>query len=169
MERRSRVVLTPVCDGPFRSGPKVVDLEAELVACLEDLGFTTPCAQIWYWNTLNTQDACLAECLAALDEPYNEPDGSLNAAGVPCGPIYSVDQVFADPQVQHLGIAAPLAFADAAGEILKLLPALARHGCLPPGAVAELTAGSVHPRQVADGASGIAKLIARLNDEGVRD
>ncbi len=30
----------------------------------------------------------------------------LNAAGVPCGPIYSVDQVFADPQVQHLGAAA---------------------------------------------------------------
>lgn len=26
----------------------------------------------------------------------------LNRAGVPCGPIYSVDQVFADPQVQHL-------------------------------------------------------------------
>ena len=29
----------------------------------------------------------------------------FNAAGVPCGPIYSIDQVFADPQVQHLGIA----------------------------------------------------------------
>lgn len=29
----------------------------------------------------------------------------LNAAGVPCGPIYSVDQMFADAQVQHLGIA----------------------------------------------------------------
>jgi crotonobetainyl-CoA:carnitine CoA-transferase CaiB-like acyl-CoA transferase len=29
----------------------------------------------------------------------------LNAAGVPCGPIYSIDQMFADPQVQHLGIA----------------------------------------------------------------
>jgi formyl-CoA transferase len=26
----------------------------------------------------------------------------LNRAGVPCGPIYSVDQVFADPQVTHL-------------------------------------------------------------------
>ncbi|MPZ56002.1 MAG: CoA transferase [Rhizobiales bacterium] len=26
----------------------------------------------------------------------------LNKAGVPCGPIYSVDQVFADPQVKHL-------------------------------------------------------------------
>ncbi|WP_371425156.1 CaiB/BaiF CoA transferase family protein [Tardiphaga sp.] len=29
----------------------------------------------------------------------------LNAAGVPCGPIYSVDQMFADAQVKHLGIA----------------------------------------------------------------
>src|SRR5262245_37009554 len=26
----------------------------------------------------------------------------LNAAGVPCGPIYTVDQVYADPQVSHL-------------------------------------------------------------------
>src|SRR3989440_7749830 len=30
----------------------------------------------------------------------------LNAAGVPCGPIYTVDQTFADPQVQHLEAAA---------------------------------------------------------------
>jgi formyl-CoA transferase len=29
----------------------------------------------------------------------------LNAAGVPCGPIYAMDQVFADPQVQHMGVA----------------------------------------------------------------
>jgi len=29
----------------------------------------------------------------------------LNEAGVPCGPIYSIDQMFADPQVKHLGIA----------------------------------------------------------------
>ncbi len=32
----------------------------------------------------------------------------LNAAGVPCGPIYSIDRMFADPQVQHLGIAQPV-------------------------------------------------------------
>ncbi len=31
----------------------------------------------------------------------------LNEAGVPCGPIYSIDQVFADPQVQHLQMARP--------------------------------------------------------------
>ena len=32
----------------------------------------------------------------------------FNRAGVPCGPIYSVDQVFADPQVRHLGAAVPV-------------------------------------------------------------
>jgi len=32
----------------------------------------------------------------------------LNAAGVPCGPIYTIDQVFDDPQVRHLGVAAPV-------------------------------------------------------------
>jgi crotonobetainyl-CoA:carnitine CoA-transferase CaiB-like acyl-CoA transferase len=29
----------------------------------------------------------------------------LNRAGVPCGPINRIDQVFADPQVRHIGIA----------------------------------------------------------------
>ena len=33
----------------------------------------------------------------------------LNAAGVPCGPIYKMDEVFADPQVRHVGIARPVA------------------------------------------------------------
>ena len=32
----------------------------------------------------------------------------LNEAGVPSGPILSIDQVFANPQVQHLGMAAPI-------------------------------------------------------------
>jgi crotonobetainyl-CoA:carnitine CoA-transferase CaiB-like acyl-CoA transferase len=30
---------------------------------------------------------------------------AMNDAGVPCGPILSIDQVFANPQVQHLGMA----------------------------------------------------------------
>jgi formyl-CoA transferase len=29
----------------------------------------------------------------------------LNQAGIPCGPIYTIDQTFADPQVRHLGVA----------------------------------------------------------------
>ena len=32
----------------------------------------------------------------------------FNAAGVPCGPIYAINEVFADPQVKHLGIAQPV-------------------------------------------------------------
>jgi formyl-CoA transferase len=33
---------------------------------------------------------------------------AFEKVGLPCGPIYSIDQVFADPQVQHLEIAAPV-------------------------------------------------------------
>jgi len=33
---------------------------------------------------------------------------TLEQAGVPAGPIYQLDEVFADPQVQHLGIAVPM-------------------------------------------------------------
>ncbi|MBV8913889.1 MAG: CoA transferase, partial [Acetobacteraceae bacterium] len=32
----------------------------------------------------------------------------FEGAGIPCGPIYNIDQVFADPQVKHLGLAAPV-------------------------------------------------------------
>jgi len=43
----------------------------------------------------------------------------FNRAGVPCGPIHTIDQVFADPQVRHLGIAQPSARSD--GSRLGLL------------------------------------------------
>ena len=36
----------------------------------------------------------------------------LNDAGVPCGPIYDMQQVFADPQVAHLGAAVVVAHAQ---------------------------------------------------------
>jgi formyl-CoA transferase len=32
----------------------------------------------------------------------------LNDAGVPCGPIYRVDEAFDDPQVRHLEMAQPV-------------------------------------------------------------
>lgn len=37
-----------------------------------------------------------------------EWDEILTAAGVPCGPIYQIDETFADPQVRHLGIGAEI-------------------------------------------------------------
>ena len=40
----------------------------------------------------------------------------LNEAGVPCGPVNTVAETFSDPQVQHLGLAAPISHPTA-GEI----------------------------------------------------
>jgi formyl-CoA transferase len=40
----------------------------------------------------------------------------MNAAGIPCGPIYTIDQAFADPQVRHLGIAQTV-HSEALGDI----------------------------------------------------
>jgi formyl-CoA transferase len=33
---------------------------------------------------------------------------TLNEAGIPCGPVNTIDQTFADPQVEHLGLAQPI-------------------------------------------------------------
>ncbi len=54
------------------------------------------------------------DALNAAIESYTRSRSSdelvetLNSAGVPCGPIYSIDEVFADPQVQHLGMSKPV-------------------------------------------------------------
>jgi formyl-CoA transferase len=52
----------------------------------------------------------LNERLAAITatKPSAQWIAALNEAGVPCGPINSIDQTFAEPQVQHLGIARPV-------------------------------------------------------------
>ena len=36
----------------------------------------------------------------------------LNAAGVAAGPIYRIDEVFADKQVRHIGVATDMATPD---------------------------------------------------------
>jgi crotonobetainyl-CoA:carnitine CoA-transferase CaiB-like acyl-CoA transferase len=52
------------------------------------------------------RDALNAEINALTERKSTDKWVSeLNAAGVPCGPIYSIDQVFGDEQVRHLGIA----------------------------------------------------------------
>ena len=49
-------------------------------------------------------NAEMSKALAA--KPSAHWIDTLNAAGIPTGPIYSMDQVFADPQVKHIGAAA---------------------------------------------------------------
>src|SRR5947199_4804565 len=54
-------------------------------------------------DRLRNRDALNAELETFLATRSNaEWLDRLNEAGVPCGPIHSIDQVFADPQVSHL-------------------------------------------------------------------
>ncbi|GIX49348.1 MAG: CoA transferase [Candidatus Tectimicrobiota bacterium] len=70
---------------------------------ITDPRFDTPQHRQQHRDELN---AIITECLQ--QRPAAEWVELLNAAGVPCGPIYTIDQTFADPQVRHLRIAQPL-------------------------------------------------------------
>ena len=65
------------------------------------------------WSSAKRRAANRAALNAAIEaETLKHPNAwwveRLETAGVPCGPILSVDQVFADPQVRHLGVATPV-------------------------------------------------------------
>ena len=55
----------------------------------------------------------------------------FNAEGVPCGPVYSMDQVFADEQVKHLGLAFPVRHPQL-GEINLVRSPIQMPGVEPP-------------------------------------
>jgi formyl-CoA transferase len=89
----------------------------------------------------------------------------LNDVGVPCGPIYRMDEVFADTQVQHLGLAATVPCAD--GDDLTLVA---------PAFTLSRTPSSMRNAMGAAGAESDAILhelgydaaaIAALRDDGV--
>jgi len=62
--------------------------------------YATPAARLKNRDALNAEiDKIMMHRTSA------EWVDALNEKGVPCGPIYSIDQVFADPQVKHLDIA----------------------------------------------------------------
>lgn len=47
--------------------------------CLRELGFSEPCMEIWYYNTIHTRNVCLRDCLLLLQSPHHVPNGNLNA------------------------------------------------------------------------------------------
>ena len=60
--------------------------------CIQDLGFSPACAQIWSFNTSNTRTHCQSICIALIDAPYHQDDGSPNAC-IQCdedisGPVF---------------------------------------------------------------------------------
>lgn len=69
---------------------------SDLTECIQELGFSTPCAQIWAYNARYTQRKCFEPCIeAVLSEalfnviiPYNNEDGSLSPC-IECDEINS--------------------------------------------------------------------------------
>ena len=65
------------------------------------------------WAKVTDRTANRAAVNAAIDEVTKLKPSAywverFEEAGIPSGPINTIDQVFADPQVEHLGIAAPV-------------------------------------------------------------
>ena len=58
----------------------------------------------------STNREALNEAIAAhtAKKPTSHWVQVLNDASIPCGPIYSIDETFADPQVQHLAMSVPV-------------------------------------------------------------
>ncbi len=73
----------------------------------------------------STNRATLNELLAALTRRHSSSAliELLNKAGVPCGPIYKMNEVFDDPQVRHLGMAASVP-KPGGGELSLVGPAI---------------------------------------------
>jgi formyl-CoA transferase len=76
---------------------------AEAEELLTDPDYATPGARI---DNRKALGARLAEIIRR--RPSEHWLKAMDKAGVPCGPINTIDKVFADPQVQHLGIATPI-------------------------------------------------------------
>jgi len=89
----------------------------------------------------------------------------LNAAGVPCGPILTIDQVFADEQVRHLRLACEVNHPQlGAIQILGLPVTLSRT----PGAVQTPTPEKgEHSDEILRELGLSAEEIRRLHEEGV--
>jgi formyl-CoA transferase len=89
----------------------------------------------------------------------------LNQAGVPCGPIYAVDEVFADPQVQHAKIAAPVQHQQR-GEIRLIAQAASLSRT--PGRIAKAMALRGEDNHIVLSELGLsAQAIEDLRNEGV--
>jgi len=89
----------------------------------------------------------------------------LNGIGVPCGPIYSVDQVFSDPQVRHLGAATEVEHARLGR--YKVLAQAARLSRTPATVAAPTPEVGEHTDEILKELDYDAAQIAKLRQGGV--
>lgn len=75
---------------------------------------------------------------------------ALKRAGVPAGPIYKMDEVFADQQVLHLGMATPMSMED--GRQIRVVATPINMSRTPP------MVRTVLPRQGADTETILAEI-----------
>ena len=94
-------------------------------------------------NRVKHRDVLLPEIVTIMQERSSEDWlTQLNARGIPCGPINNLDQVFADPQVQHRGmqlelehplagrvpgVANPIRYSETPIEYRQAPPTLGQH------------------------------------------
>lgn len=103
----------PTADKPVNiaaSSPKMWAQFAEAVGHPEWL-------EVEKWKTLKGRSDDRANVNAAIAEVFKTKPSEhwidlLERIGIPCGPINKVDEVFADPQVQHLRMAMPMTHPD---------------------------------------------------------
>ncbi len=89
----------------------------------------------------------------------------LEAAGIPAGPIYKLDEVFADPQVQHLGLAVEGRHPNRGPVRLVGQPvALSR---TPPGVVSMIAESGAHTDEVLGEAGVTPEERAGLRARGI--
>jgi hypothetical protein len=69
----------PDLTAPVRSCGMIRE-ESAMLACLEQLGFSTPCAQTWLYNVQNTRRHCFRVCMWSWveNEAPTRADGRLN-------------------------------------------------------------------------------------------
>src|SRR5258708_39300383 len=98
--------------------------EAIWVRCAAALGHPEWCEDPRFATNeqrMQNRTALEAEIEAVLTTANTDHWGEvLEAAGVPCGPVYNYQQMFADPQVRHRGLVQYASDADL-GEVAHIL------------------------------------------------
>lgn len=88
------------------SGPRLFERLCRAIGAddlLEREEFATSASRSKHRDTLNAEISRRTRVFTAADLIDR-----LQASGVPCGPIYTIEQTFADPQVRHLGMSRPV-------------------------------------------------------------